>query len=338
VQPSRFILDFTPSHLPRSGLRPRPGYLRSASQTYLTLPEWYIVYSADELAAFLRDAPPSGFPYFRSVGQFWRIYAHVLGATWRTADWGYQLMIAVIGPSFSIEYCVKGLYENTVGRLAELTVPGKWNGGPTVEDRFATTLAADYAAFMHATPWYEFGFWSRLGDLWALDGPIDATVVRRAERRGALSGELLFKTGWGWAIAESSGQAYDPEAAVIHAWVRKSPVAADQRIVKREDLGPDDELLALPRYEPFTAVVAGLADQGVRFVEIAGNDALLVTLVTPAAWHDRDDRGTTLVEWPILTDRAKKRVALTVAVPRLHEVLPSLAAEPGVTIDHLYDF
>ncbi len=29
---------------------------------------------------------------------------------------------------------------------------------------------------------------------------------------------------------------------------------------------------------------------------------------------------------------------MTVAVPRLHEVLPGLAAEPGVTIDHLYDY
>ncbi len=323
----------------RARLRARAGYVRSPSQTYLTLPEWYIVYSADELAAFLRDAPPSGFPYFRSIGQFWRIYGHVLGATWRTADWGYQLMIAVIGPSFSIEYFVKGLYENTVGRLAELTVPGRWReGGPTVEDRFAGALAADYAAFMHATPWYEFSFWSRLGALWGLDGPLDATALRRAERRGALSGELLFKTAWGWAIGKSSGQAYDAEAALIHAWVRKSPVAADQRIAKREDLGPDAELLALPRYEPFTAVVSGLADQGVRFVEIAGNDALLVTLVTPAAWRDEAGRGTMLVEWPILTDRARKRVALTIAVPRLHEVLPSLAAEPGVTLDHLYDF
>jgi FAD/FMN-containing dehydrogenase len=322
----------------RERLRSRPDYARSESQTYLTLPEWYIVYSADELAGFLREAAPSGFPYFRSIGQFWRLYGHVLGATWRTADWGYQAMIAIIGPSFSLEYLFKGLYENTVGRLTELTVPGRWSEGPTVEDRFATTLAGDYAAFMHATPWYEFPFWTRLGDLWGLDGPVDTTALRRAERRGALTGELLFKTAWGGAVAKMSGGAYDPEAAVIHAWVRKSPVAADQRITRREDLGPGDELVALPRYEPFTNVVSGLADQGVRFVEIAGNDAILVQLVAPAAWHDATARGERLVEWPILTDRSRKRVAMTVAVPRLHEVLPSLAAEPGVTIDHIYDF
>lgn len=322
----------------RARLRARSDYARAASQTYLTLPEWYIVYSADELATHLEHAPPSGFPYFRSVAQFWRIYARVAGATWRTAAWGYQLMIAVIGPSFSIEYLVKGLYESTIGRLTELTVAGPWNGGPTVEDRFAVGLAREYASFMHATPWYEFGFWSRLRDLWMLDGPVDRTALRRAERRVALTGELGFKTAWGWAIAKSSGQAYDPEADVIHAWVRKTPRADDARIVEREDLDADSELLALPRYEPFTGAVQRLASAGVRFVEIAGNDAILATLIAPAAWQDAGGRGEVLTEWPILTDRARKRVALTVAVPRLHEVLPSLAAEPGVTIDHLYDF
>ena len=35
---------------------------RPEDQTYLTLPEWYIVYSADEYAAFVRDQPPSRFP------------------------------------------------------------------------------------------------------------------------------------------------------------------------------------------------------------------------------------------------------------------------------------
>ena len=52
----------------RAALRARPDYVRSQSQTYLTLPEWYIVYSADELAGFLQTARPSGFPSFRASG------------------------------------------------------------------------------------------------------------------------------------------------------------------------------------------------------------------------------------------------------------------------------
>jgi hypothetical protein len=119
--------------------------------------------------------------------------------------------------------------------------------------------------------------------------------------------------------------------------VRKTPRANDD-FAKREDVGADSELLALPRYEPFTAAVMRLAAEGVRFVEIAGNERILATLVVPAGWHDAGARGERLLEWPILTEPARKRVAVTLDVARLHEVLPSLVAEPGVTLDHLYDF
>ena len=91
------------------------------------------------------------------------------------------------------------------------------------------------------------------------------------------------------------------------------------------------------RYEPFTAAVQALAVQGIRFVEIAGNRAILVQVVAPAAWHPGTTHGTRLLEWPILTDRVRKRVALVVDVSRLHEVLPALAAA-GTTLDHVYDF
>src|SRR5437870_5113789 len=53
------------------------GYARREDQTYLTLPEWYIVYSADEYAAFLAQNRPSGFPYFRAAWQFWQAYDDV---------------------------------------------------------------------------------------------------------------------------------------------------------------------------------------------------------------------------------------------------------------------
>ena len=38
-------------------------YYREEAATYLTLPEWYIVYSTEEYAAFIGARPPSLFPY-----------------------------------------------------------------------------------------------------------------------------------------------------------------------------------------------------------------------------------------------------------------------------------
>jgi hypothetical protein len=54
-----------------------PEYARPEDLTYLTLPEWYIVYSTDEYAAFIAQNPPSQFPHFRAVGQYWQSYADV---------------------------------------------------------------------------------------------------------------------------------------------------------------------------------------------------------------------------------------------------------------------
>jgi FAD/FMN-containing dehydrogenase len=321
----------------RAKLRARTGYVRDGGQTFLTLPEWYIVYSADELAAFVHDHRPSGFPYFRSIAQFWRIYAHVVRETWGS-NWGYQLMLCVIGPSYSLEYLVQGIYENLLGRFSELTVAprGAWKS-MTPEDEVIEKYQRDYASFMHSRPWFEFSFAERLRDLWRVHGPKDRTIVRRGERRLGYSGLLAFKTAWGGLIGVANRSTYDPEAETILAWARKgADPASEPRVLAREDLG-DSELLTLPRYEPFTAALVSLASHGVRLVEIAGNSRILVTVIAPADWHDERNRGEELLEWPILTQREKKRVALVVDVARLHEVLPSFAEEK-VAIDHVYDF
>ncbi len=49
-------------------------YTRNEDQTFLTLPEWYIVFSSEEYANFLKYNLPSDFPYFSSIIQFWKIY------------------------------------------------------------------------------------------------------------------------------------------------------------------------------------------------------------------------------------------------------------------------
>jgi hypothetical protein len=124
-------------------------YEREAAATYLALPEWYIVYNTDEYARSLTSHPPSGFSYLGSIRQYWRYYGAVCDATKQAYPFsaGNHVMLGVIGSSFSIEYALKGLYENTVGRLTE------WLAGhDTPEDAFARNTATEYGAFMHTVP------------------------------------------------------------------------------------------------------------------------------------------------------------------------------------------
>ena len=259
----------------------------------------------------------------------------MLRETWAAYpfNWGYHAMIGVIGASYSVEYAIKGLYEGTVGRLAELV------STDTAEDVFLRDVARDYAAFVHHTPWYAFGFARRLVELWRLP-PIDGFAsLRKWERRLAGSAELAFKAAWGSAMGKASGAAYDPEADRILAWVR-APSRDALRLGGVTVLDPPDarsELVALPRYEPFTKAVSELSRRRVRFVEIAGNRRIVMTVVAPLNWRLRTADGRVVREWPSLTDPSRKRVALSVDVERLHQVVPSLEAS-GAAIDHLYDY
>ena len=71
-------------------------------------------------------------------------------------------------------------------------------------------------------------------------------------------------------------------------------------------------IIRLPRYEAFTKTALALLDSGVRFTDVAGNDDMLVTVVTPAAFDERGIRNAGVASRPILTDPQRTRLALLV--------------------------
>ena len=249
-------------------------------------------------------------------------------------------MIGVIGVSYTAEYAVKGLYESTVGAVtAWLATEGAW-AARTAEDRFIQEVARDYSSFIHATPWYEYPFRTKLSDLWRLKEAGEGPVLRRWERRVEFTMELLFKSAWGWAIKQGTQASYDPEALEIQAWVQQGSqdmkgINPGVRVL--QDLGGRSTLLSLPRYEPFGQAVRDILAHNVRLVEVAGNEYILMTIIAPKDWRDLRHRGMWICEWTILTQPEHKRVALLVPLGQLHETLPSLEKE-GVQFDHLYDF
>src|SRR5262249_42948623 len=79
---------------------------RPADQTFLTYPEWFLVFSPQERAAYLssRNAP-SRFPYLGHVKQLWEGYRAVARATRDYPfNFGYHAMIVVISTSTTVEY------------------------------------------------------------------------------------------------------------------------------------------------------------------------------------------------------------------------------------------
>lgn len=313
-------------------LAEREGYLRPEDQTFLTLPEWYIVYSADELGAHLQAAPPSSFPWFASICQFCELYGAVSGTTaGRYArNTGYHTMIWVIGSSYVAEYALRGAWERTVGRLFE-----GGSGGAALE-AFHADVSTEYGAFIHHTPWYAFPWHDRRRAMSEVTG--DGSL-RDRERRLVVGAELLGKGVWGGLLGAASQATYGEEPDTILAWVRLGDVDPTRvpGVSVVEDLGEGASLIAIPRYEPFSAAVPALASDGVRFVEIAGGRTIVVQVIAPSSWDRASLWGDVTARWPILTEPGTDRVALEVPVGRLHEVIPALKAEP-IRLEHVYDY
>jgi len=315
-----------------------PGYKRDEAQTYLTLPEWLLVYYPGEYARFLKDRPASDFPYFASIGQFWSYYRDVYRLTRGRypVNWGYHVMVLVIGSSYTAENGIKGSYERTIGRLVErLSGPA-----PTQEDVLAADVAQDYVDFIRAEPWYEFSFLRSLKQLWAETDLFGPHLLRKWERKLALSAEYLVKAEYATLIKVASKAAYGNEVTEVLALVDEAPAAAlegEAGVEVRRRFEDGSALLSLPRYDEFRDTVLRLVTRGIRFREIAGNGEILVTAVVPAEWSYDLPSGSVVIEKPMLADRRLKRIAVRAPVASLHGILLELA-DRKLEIEHVYDY
>ena len=318
------------------GINDLPAARRAEAFTYLTLPEWFIVYSADEYAKFVERDRPSRFPYFRSIAQYWRYYSDVCEVTSREYGFegGYHLMLGVIGASFTVEYLIKGLYEKTVGRVTE------WISEPdTPEDAFGVRTAREYGTFMHTVPWYQFPFFAKLGALWRETPFFGRRLLRKWERRAALSAEYTVKGTYGFVMGLGVGAAYAPEDLQIHVWVEHPAQHSfgDARIHIVKPIDRTTSIIRLPRYEAFTDVMRVVLQQPVKILSIAGNDEVFLTAIVPAPVVVPIPGTTLITSVPILTESPKVRVGLRMRVTALQDVVAELGRR-GIVLEHIYDY
>lgn len=313
-----------------------PGYKRPEESTFLTYPEWAIVYAAREYAGLVDDRFPSAFPYWAYIGRFWQDYALMIRATEAYPfNFRNHLMLMVIGISHTVEHAVQWSYENTVGRLTEAAAG--WQ--PVPEDEYQADVAAEYAAFLDQVPWYRFPYADKRAGLWSTEPAEGLAAARSWERK--LGFGLAYSIKQGYAALIQSGLDATAEAALldIHVWAQ-GPVAEaiagepDTEIVR--DLGPDGAVFVTKRYQVFTDMIPRLIAKGVRFIEIGGNRLIFLTLVSEGSYEPLEG-AQQLFDYarPAATD--SRRIGLAVPIASLHEVLPALTADGG-RLEHIYDY
>src|SRR5882672_7556093 len=141
--------------LVNSGSRVTPAeHVRPPDQTFLTYPEWFLVFGPAEQADFFQTQTSTKFPFMTHVYQTWEsygvVYAQIRGNF--AFNTGYHVMIMVIAVSSTAEFGLKALYETLIGRLTDTRA----DGALTAEDQFNAKFAHDYVTFIETAPWYEF--------------------------------------------------------------------------------------------------------------------------------------------------------------------------------------
>jgi hypothetical protein len=313
------------------------GYRRKLDSTYFTFPEWYIVYSFEDFGRFLDRGNESAFNYGSHILGFWRSFCTINRAVPATSESRFEvkLMIYVIGISYSVEYAIKGLYENTIGRLTE------WIRGDarTPQDDFARATVQDYAAFLYTVPWYKYPFGEKLRGLLAISAPTPSWV-RTIERDVALGADYGFKIGYAWLIQKALDASSDEEARDIMFVVATLPpqtLAAEPRIKPIRTLTPEWQLVQTPRYKALTDILQSLLDQRIGLAEIAGNREIFITVIAPKTTKLDVKDTTELFSLDLDARPGFRRVGLRAKVDRLVDINRDLKAS-GAAIEHFYDY
>jgi hypothetical protein len=311
-----------------------PEGRRQESRTWLTYPEWYIVYSADSYGRYLAGGGrPSGFAYGRQISGFWSGLCAVNRASAPSGGAGdAKVMLYTIGLSFSAEMIVKAAYENTIGRLFE------WLGGHrSADDAYNARIWQRYGAFMHETPWYRFPFGRAFTHLWSTES--GGAPLRHWERRVALSLEYGVKAGYAALIGWASGAALGRDELTLRFVARAAPArlaAIDPRLRPVGRLGGGLTAVEAPRYAQFTELLRRLSAERIELVEIAGNDDIFVTLLAPDGYRAPPDM-LTVLEAPLDDRPGWRRIGLTLKVPQLPGLIRGSRAGRA-EIEHVYDY
>jgi hypothetical protein len=314
-----------------------PGYRRKLNNTFFTFPEWYIVYSFEDFGRFLDRSSESHFGYLGHIFGFWRSFCTINRAVPATGEslTEVKTMIYIIGISYSVEYAVKGFYENTIGRVFE------WIRGEkrTPQDEFGRAVLQDYAAFLYTIPWYKYPFRDKLDGLMAISAPTPSSL-RSRERDFALGAEYLVKIGYAALIQKALDAGGDTEPRDIMFAVATLPpqvLAKEPRIKPIRALNAQWQLVQTPRYKDFTEIVQSLLDQGFGLAEIAGNHDILITVIAPDAAKLDIKGAMALFSLELDAKPGFRRAGLKARVEQLVDINRELKAR-GASIEHFYDY
>jgi hypothetical protein len=311
-----------------------PAYFsRGREQTYLTLAEWYQVYSYNEFGDFLASGGrQTDFPFLHEIGSFWDTYFLSLRKSRNQVfNWQYNFVSWLIGINLTIEYGIKSAYENTFGRLTQ------WLAGSDTEaDRFIAKSWNSFARTLYQTTWYHYPYFSDTRDIWRDTITFNGQFARNAERKIAFSVSYLIKGLYAQFWLLTAEQKENQTFSIVHADNRASLDGDHVRILKK--LSGNRFLIETERYAGFKSALSSLLERDVTFIEIMGHQTIALSYLSgnetePFAATDIIDKRALFFH----PDGYKYRVTLDTRVDSLKQTL-RLIGKNGARFEMIYDF
>ncbi len=301
-----------------------PAWQRDESRSLMTYPEWHIVHAYDDYARVIRDGDPHDYGFVSGIGGFWSSLCALSKASGPHGGFSSsKATIYTIGVSFTAELALKALYEETIGRIAT------WARGPDHAplDTLSAEQAAAYAKFLQQVPWYKWDFTS---DVAALKSA-RTTSLRDRERAFALGLEYGAKAQYAGVIAAAVASVGADQLTLRMLLTGMSANALEQiegiTIIAQHPQGIEIET---PRYRVLTHLLDKLAGQGANFIEIAGNDDIMLTAISsvpyPDALHSFQRQGY-----------GDQRHLIALKVTNLADTLRRFDATP-ISLEHIHDY
>jgi len=314
------------------------GYKKGEEQTFLTLPEWYLVFQPNEYADYLeRGNNPSNFPFFASIDEYWSLYDRVTVLTdgLYPENSEYKLMLWIIGVSTTAEFVAKSFYENTIGRLTRWTA-----SEDTPEDVIIQEAHRAYGSLIYFEAWYKFPFMDYVGRIWSDTRFFGPNFTRKLERKLMFTGEFAFKALYAKLIGFGAETAYEESDGLVTMHIvadADSLTLIDSEITILKDFGDGDLIVTVPRWGGFTEVMPKLAAAGVQFIEISGNDEVVFSTVEHENAKAGPDKARFLFNSMVISPKNRKRSVYVVRVEDLDDALMSLQRN-SIQLEHVFDF
>jgi FAD/FMN-containing dehydrogenase len=312
------------------------GYYRDEAQSFLTVPEWYLVFNPKEYADFLEAGNnPSDFPFLASIDEYWALYdrSMKLVSSAYAENEEYNTMLNVIGVSITLEYTAKMLYENTVGRFFS------WFSNGIISDEEKTIIAAQraYSDFIYDKAWYEFKFMPWVKEVWGVSNTAKSNWFRKMERTIFFTLEFTFKACYAKLIEWAANASYEEPVTDIYLMVSTTDTlktSTELGIVHEQS---EKKIISITRWGVFTKTILEIADKNIDVIEIGGNDEIVVSVLVDNTQKEIFAGDQLLYTSNMVSNRDLERQVYLLPVKRLLSFVRQ-AQEKSVEVEHVFDY